>query len=78
MLLYSRVTHETPIRKILDLRNTHEKKFWTQERSRRKNFTPTKYPWRIPEDMMAQQHQTHPTHDGMWPTEFSVLLTANW
>ena len=36
--------HEIPTRKILDPRNTHEKKFETHKISMRKNVGPTKYP----------------------------------
>ena len=35
---------EIPTKKMLDLRNTHMKKFGTQEIPTRKRFRPTKYP----------------------------------
>ena len=55
LLIYSRGTYEKytrkkfgptkiPTRKSLDPRNTHEKKFQTQEIPTRKDFGPTKYP----------------------------------
>ena len=53
-LMYSRVTYEAPTgkifgptkytrEKILDPRNTYEKKFWTHGIPTRKNLGPTKY-----------------------------------
>ena len=52
-----------PRENIFDLRNTQEKNNWTQEIPMRKKFETTK----------AQRHETHETHDGMRPTEFSIL-----
>ena len=46
-------SHEIPTRKILDPRNTHEKKCWTHEIPERKNIGPTKY---LREKMDPQRH----------------------
>ena len=62
-------------------------KFWNHEIPTRKNFRPTKYPrekildprntheknFRTHEGTMARWHETHETHDGTRPTEFSTL-----
>ena len=62
-----------PREKLLDLRNTHEKKcsthevpnFCTHEVPTRKNFGPTKYPWR--HDSIMAPRPTGPTtpHDSL-------------
>ena len=64
-LIYSPGTYKTSTRKIMDPRNTYEKKFQTHEKKfgtheipTRKNYGPTKARW----------------HDGTRPTEFSTLI----
>ena len=77
---------EYPQEKILDTRNTHEKKFETHEIPTRKKLGHTIYPrekiwdlrnthkknFRTHEDTMARWYETHETHNGRRPTEFST------
>ena len=69
--------------KILERRNTHEKKFWTHEIPKRNNFGPAKYsreknldPQNTPEGALTRWHQTHGTHNGRQRTKFSTLKSA--
>ena len=61
-LMYWRGTYETSARRILDPRNSHEKKIWTHEIPTKNNFRPTKYPgeeiWN-PRNTCEKKHWTH-------------------
>ena len=66
--------------RTLDPQNTLGKKFGTHEIPTRKYLEPAKYPREkifnprnTHEGTMARWHQTHETHDGTRPTNFSTL-----
>ena len=78
--IFTSYPRDIHVKKILDPRNTHERKFDTHEIPTRKNFGTLKYPREKSSNPQknfgltkARWHYTHETHDRTRPTECSTL-----
>ena len=66
-------THKTLARKIVDSRNTYEKKLWTHEIPMRRNFGPTKNTREKNSDSHRLDDTMVQDHDSARPTIFITL-----